>query len=127
MESPFWLEAEAPPMFRSAGPHHVHGNCNNAAMLYDHRDEHWGPVTRPRMGRHPYIRITLPDGTVVDGNATAWTKDKVYALWLVDLERHLQWMDTEHVIGIERDESSWTDAYDDYSYFYPAAPADGWD
>lgn len=96
-------------------------------MLYYQCDEDWGPVTRPRTGQQPYIRITLPDGTVVDGKATAWTKDKVCALWLVDLERHLKWMDAEHVVGIERDESSWTDAYDDFSYFYPDAPVDGWD
>ncbi len=96
-------------------------------VLYDHREDAWGPVTRSTCRREPYLRIALPDGTVVDGKATAWTGDKVCAFWVADTQRHLVWMDAEHVTGIHRDQSIWTEINDDIAYYYPDEPIEEWD
>ncbi|MDI3330557.1 MAG: hypothetical protein QJR09_07440 [Micrococcus sp.] len=97
-------------------------------MLYDQRDDSWGPVTHFRHRQEPYVQITFPDGTTTDGKALAWTRGKVYAVWVIDEDQHrqLQWMDANHVRRIDRDQSSWRDPYDDMGHYYPAAPADGW-
>ncbi|WP_313816328.1 hypothetical protein [Citricoccus sp.] len=98
-------------------------------MQYSERDDAWGHVTRPREGQEPYIRITLPDGTTADGQARAWTQDKVYALWVTGHafeDRHLAWMDATDVKRIHRSESNWTDPYDDSAFHYPDLPRDSW-
>ena len=59
-------------------------------------------------GRFPYIRITLDDGSTVDGKASAWQGDRFLAVW-VDAHRqvHQLWMDNKHATRIPRKESSW--------------------
>ncbi|MEO9246480.1 hypothetical protein ABDK96_02150 [Citricoccus nitrophenolicus] len=94
-------------------------------MHYEDRNDSWGPTTQATYKQEPYICIALPDGTTVDGKALAWTKDKVYALWVTGPlfeDRHLAWMDATDVTRINRDNSRWKDPYDDYAHYYPELP-----
>jgi hypothetical protein len=74
--------------------------------------------------REPYVRATLDDGSVVDGNATAWTATWVNVKWYdpdvpyavvagIQVHMHSAWVPAEHVEGIRRSESAWQDVYDE--------------
>ena len=97
-------------------------------MFYKNYNTAWGQVTRPGFGREPYVHITLPDGRVLEGRASAWTRDKVLATF-VDPEKppqivagvtvHTQsvWMDADHVQRIPRRDATEKNPYDDTEWF----------
>ena len=62
-------------------------------------------------GRQPYIRITLEDGTVVDGKAHAWQGNRILANWEDESRvRKSLWMDRQHAVRIPYRESRWHDS-----------------
>lgn len=80
-------------------------------------------VTHAPYRREPYVRCRTPS-SVVDGKAAAWTRTSVLLHWIDDSGRaHNRWVPAEAVQRIRRDESSWQDPYDDWSFYYPANPA----
>lgn len=61
--------------------------------------------------RQPYVRITLEDGTTVDGKAHAWQGDKFLAVWFDERRKsHHLWMDAKHAVHIPYRESRWHDS-----------------
>ncbi|MGL3804737.1 hypothetical protein ACSYDW_01430 [Paeniglutamicibacter sp. R2-26] len=59
-------------------------------------------------GRQPYVRITLEDGSTVDGQAHAWEGNKFLANWFDEKNNlHSLWMDSQHAVKIPWRESRW--------------------
>src|SRR5699024_10755267 len=82
----------------------------------------------PGFGRGPYVHITLPDGRVLEGRASAWTKNKVLATFVdpekppqivagVTVHRQSVWMDAEHIERIPRRDATKKNPYDDTDWF----------
>ena len=70
-----------------------------------------GACHRYPYGRQPYVRITLEDGTTVDGKASAWQGDRFLAVWFDEARNfHDLWMDTKHAVRIPYRESRWHDS-----------------
>jgi len=97
-------------------------------MFYKNYNPAWGPVTRAGYGRKPYILVTLPDGRVLEGRASAWTKNKVLATFVdpekppqivagVTVHRQSVWMDAEHIERIPRRDATKKNPYDDTNWF----------
>lgn len=92
-------------------------------------------ITHAPYRREPYIRCRTPSSAVassavalsaVDGKAAAWTRTAVLLHWIDDRGRaHNRWVPAETVRRISRDESSWQDPYDDWSFYYPDNSAAG--
>jgi hypothetical protein len=62
-------------------------------------------------GREPYVRITLEDGSTVDGKAHAWQGDRFLANWFDDDgNQHSLWMDNRHALRLPYRESQWHDS-----------------
>lgn len=91
-------------------------------------DEPRERVTRADYQREPYVRATLPDGSIVDGKATAWTDTTVLVKWYdlgkpsdvvagIPVHMHTAWVPAEQVARIKRSESTWIDVYDDYQHY----------
>lgn len=82
------------------------------------------PITHAPYRREPYIRCRTPSSSVIDGKAAAWTRTAVLLHWMDDLGRaHNRWVPATAVQRVSRDESSWQDPYDDWSFYYPELPA----
>lgn len=62
--------------------------------------------------RELYVRVSYPDGTVRDGKALAWTRDRV--LFHAEPEGIVtdEWVPASAVRRISREQSSWVDPYD---------------
>ena len=69
-------------------------------------------VTRAPYRREPYVRVTWQDGSVRDGKAMAWTRDRV--LFHAEPEGVVtdEWVPAWAVVRIPREESGWIDPYD---------------
>ena len=74
------------------------------------------PITRADYRREPYVRVTLDDGTTLDGKAKAWTATLVLFRWVTGHEHHSQWVNAENVHRITRSESAWQDVYDHHDH-----------
>lgn len=69
-------------------------------------------VTHAPYRREPYIRVRFADGTVRDGKAMAWTRERV--LFHAEPEGLVtdEWVPASAVRRIAREESAWVDPYD---------------
>ncbi len=86
--------------------------------------DRWVPhtVTHATYRREPYVRFRTPE-LVIDGKAAAWTRVSVLLHWVDSTgHAHNRWVPAENVRRIARDESSWQDPYDDWSFYYPETP-----
>ncbi|WAP52176.1 hypothetical protein OL239_02390 [Arthrobacter sp. ATA002] len=82
-------------------------------------------VTHAPYRREPYVRCRTPSSSIIDGKAAAWTRTSVLLHWIDDAGRaHNRWVPAGAVHRIARDDSTWQDPYDDWSFYYPdSSPA----
>ncbi|WP_354182952.1 hypothetical protein [Arthrobacter sp. UYP6] len=80
-----------------------------------------GGVTHAPYRREPYVRCRTPS-SFIDGKAAAWTRTFVLLHWIDDDGRaHNRWVPAGTVRRVARDDSTWQDPYDDWSFYYPAS------
>ena len=69
-------------------------------------------VTHAPYRRELYIRVTWHDGTLRDGKAMAWTRERVRFHAEPEGEVTDEWVPASAVRRIPREESRWVDPYD---------------
>lgn len=70
-------------------------------------------ITRAPYRREPYVRLTLRDGSTLDGKALAWTRDRVLFHNEGGETVADYWVPASAVVRIDRADSRWQDPYDD--------------
>ena len=77
-------------------------------------------MTHAPYRREPYVRCRTPSSLFIDGKAAAWTRTSVLLHWIDDDGRaHNRWVPARTVRRLARDDSTWQDPYDDWSFYYP--------